>query len=403
MSLPLQTIYDCCRFGIEYETLLDVVDLKSANDLLLLLPPCVLPPGIHDNWMNKIRHNLIASSINALLIQANTAPSTWKWSLMTANKDGTLCIPGIMRRVANPQMTLDDRPWIIASDSSVQVNQENRNHYTNHDKQYSIQGAVINGIEFISPPLRITNHDDLINLKTMIESVIPTQFTCFHNQTTSTHVHISFNYAGKDNLLLNPANLFKVCMTWLYYEPVFMFLCDKNRRVNPYCNSMISIMLKHKNKLFGNNDDIATQKLEAFILDTSTKISLTIDEVIAVFQGSSRYASLNMLNLLGGTGTIEVRLKEGTSSADEIILWVELLVAVFANAINQIDTVNNYLNKDERTFFMHTQALSTMDRIDDESKRRLVVMYHRMTDSISESTLKIYWRNRLMANLGINR
>jgi predicted P-loop ATPase len=66
-------------------------------------------------------------------------------------------------------------------------------------------------------------------------------------------------------------------------------------------------------------------------------------DVIVLFQGdpkvkTTRYAGLNMMNLLiGGPGTIEVRIKHSSSSSDELVKWVELLSKFMLKSINSVN------------------------------------------------------------------
>lgn len=213
-------------------------------------------------------------------------------------------------------------------------------------------------MEFVSPIMEEAAYETTLNTFFTDTRVNETYFY-FNNSTTSNHVHISYG-----NELRNPMKLLKFLMAWWYFEPVFLHIVPYWRRNNDYCNSLHTIIRDKmhasanagkifsvlpenvKNKLTGNKTESWTDK-EAYTC---------IDRIITLFQGdpeerSSRYAAINLLNLRkGGYGTVEFRLKHGSSDGEEAIMFIKLYIAFIKKAITS-DFVHGMFNPDQKAKF----------------------------------------------------
>ena len=164
----------------------------------------------------------------------------------------------------------------------------------------------------------------------------------FNTEKTSNHVHLSIGNA--DYWMDNPLSVFKVCMAWWYFEPIFLILVGHWRRNNRYCKPIREFMKEHhhskdEHELFINGIKYAR---EYYDVDD-------VADVQYIFNGGiekvHRYKSLNLVPI-NHIGTIEVRLKHGSCDADENVNFLLLLGAFITAAINN-NSINDFLDRDE--------------------------------------------------------
>jgi gamma-glutamylcyclotransferase (GGCT)/AIG2-like uncharacterized protein YtfP len=214
------------------------------------------------------------------------------------------------------------------------------------------------------------------------------ELTFFNCKKTSNHVHISFAADKTSDFPLpiwvtDPKQLVKICMAWWYFEPVFFMLCGYWRRSNDYAKGMARIMeekysdelrktiftditaakfFEKYNEIYGDELRINADKVAKLSAKSGTeKISekyetidfkrfansdnlLKLMKIIYFFQGhpgdrSARYAGLNLLNTITKVGTVEVRIKQGTTDQTEIVNWIRLIEAFFRKVLILGDTV----------------------------------------------------------------
>jgi gamma-glutamylcyclotransferase (GGCT)/AIG2-like uncharacterized protein YtfP len=223
------------------------------------------------------------------------------------------------------------------------------------------KGIVMQNIEIVSPKLPVSV-DTLNHVKQIMPMFsLNNTITYLNNSTTSNHLHFSYE-VGNDKLFREPKHLYNLCMAWLYFEPMIMHLFPWWRRFNIYARPMRSIMLEAMDNdtdklcrmfLYGTYDEWIghlkqgkNKKLKAIVekdmstLDENDKYRL-LNAVITLFQGDptvreNRYAGLNLLNLVkGGIGTVEVRLKHGSSDPHELG-WFVLFFATFFKTVVEL-------------------------------------------------------------------
>jgi gamma-glutamylcyclotransferase (GGCT)/AIG2-like uncharacterized protein YtfP len=283
---------------------------------------------------------------------------------------------------------------------------------------------VLNGIEIVSPPLRVRSDEtdkplfspirnDIINF---IKTLKGTGMTVFNNRKTSNHVHITFadpnavipvdkpDFKDHPIWVNDPFKLLQICFGWLYFEPVFFMLCGYWRRSNEYAKGLTCIVEEVYNDLskqffsedickipeakegdnpkkniilmdgifayFGIDEPINASALQDLAKMPSDKVLSqysTIDfgrfngkmenlvkliQIVMLFQGhpgdqSCRYAGLNLLNTVTKVGTVEVRIKQGTTDPKEIYYWIELIECFFLSLITK-DTLLPCEYKDKK-------------------------------------------------------
>jgi len=251
--------------------------------------------------------------------------------------------------------------WVVMLDSSVLYDPETDNNKL-YDKDFRNpfpretalnEENIIDKVEIVSPIMTI---DDV---KDMLPKYIDDVFTLgkkinyLNTVKTSNHVHVSYG-----NYFENPEILLKICLAWYAFEPVFMSLVAPWRDNNKYCITMRELLRKKSIPLedfvtgITGNPKIVDEFLKMF--DARWKYASDFEatplhKVIAFFQGTSRYAALNLLNLINeGIGTIEVRLKHGSSSGEENRNWVLLLAFFFHACV--VKPVQLYGMSDEITW-----------------------------------------------------
>jgi Putative amidoligase enzyme len=216
-------------------------------------------------------------------------------------------------------------------------------------------------IEIVSPTIEIKHIRVLYDV---LHLGIIKNFDFYSNDTTSNHVHMTCGEHFK-----TPKHLYKICSAWYYFEPVFFFLCNKDRHNNTYCRSMRSIL---KNR---PPSDI-------------TEKNMNISKIRHAFQGNEetnrRYAALNLENLKeGGHGTIECRLKECCSDIKELQAWVYLLAVFYCRAITS-DKISRKMYKSD----------DFMDLINDATKFGNNDIYTNFWEFINIPALELYWSTK---------
>jgi hypothetical protein len=234
-----------------------------------------------------------------------------------------------------------ENTWMLTSDFSVGISDKTKGSpvYSSFldlltPSSPSPPSTIINYIEFVSPILTIK---DVKDTQPNLQSILDTHFCCnkyfsyWNNVMTSNHVHVSL----EKDLLRDPQILFKVVMAWWYFEPVFMIMVSNDRRSNGYCAPMRDLIHEGINNL----DTFSYLNYELF---TQTVVGNNdiLQTIITMFQGgmlhTNRYAAFNMLNLLpGGIGTIEFRLKHGSSSGEENANWIIFLLCFILSVIRR--------------------------------------------------------------------
>ncbi len=311
------------RFGLEYETLIqykpktriDVIDkpfgCKSVEGFKK-------PQGKEANSGIEAQHMKIRATLAKLYNEYNKFPKDYPIDMSIKHRfvvedgyHGNKCC-------VNPEDTylLDNNVWIITYDQSVEA-----------------QPPIINNIdhtEFVSPPLNFLNDFEVV--PNVISEILPYKienentFELKSNSTTSNHVHMTCGNRFKE-----PKHLVKICVAWLYFEDVFMFMCEQSRRNNKFAMSMKSLFMKdppdeEDYEIFMNASD---EKLEEYCWD--------LEGIVWAFQGEphnhkTRYKAFNLQNLFT-IGTIECRLKEWCKS-EEIMMWITLLAVFYSRVLS---------------------------------------------------------------------
>jgi hypothetical protein len=149
-------------------------------------------------------------------------------------------------------------------------------------------------------------------------------------------------------------------MAWWYFEPVFMLMVAGKRRSNGYCDLMRNLI------------DAEINDLDTFKYLVYDDFKSTVDElkyIITLFQGGvkkvNRYAAFNMLNLLpGGIGTIEFRLKHGSSSGEENVHYINFLMYFILSVVNQEHCITELLEDDQKEYLWNLYVDGTLLGLD---------------------------------------
>lgn len=235
----------------------------------------------------------------------------------------------------------DGYNFLIDIDFSVSTlicNYKQINYYNNiknKDFQKLSNNDIIPYIEIISGIYKSIN--DLYNGTHLLFKYLNKEFNdtnlLLNNNTTSNHIHISFNI---DNNVLYEPNLEFILIfiyLWCLIEPFIFKLCIKSRRNNYYCK----MCLKTNNISIKNNIDDIIKINDDYI----TKYS----NIINLFNGynkykNNRYFAINLLNLSKSKNsraykpTIEFRIKHGSNDAYEIFMFCTIIDAIFNIAKN---------------------------------------------------------------------
>ena len=252
--------------------------------------------------------------------------------------------------------------YAITHDSSVKMLQAdsrcvlfykdlyNGSFSLNLHEEYLKKASVVEHIEIVSPPLDLKNvENDVTNAFAAFTA--DGQIDYFNNSTTSNHIHFSLGEQGE--ILKNPVKLLHVCSFWLYFEPLFMFLVPEWRRNNEYCLTMFQRITDK----IGLRENKAKQLLFNFKAvekhirkEPSNEDAIAM--IIGLFQGDptcekTRFACFNMINMLPGKiGTVEISLKHGSTSANELAWFVKL----FGRFLQRVDEIN----QDAHEYFTST-------------------------------------------------
>lgn len=267
----------------------------------------------------------------------------------------------------NKQGQLIGEYWLVDHDGSVGMNQENTNlacapyrslaTITNRFIFKAMERVgkgynIVENMEIVSPPFKIDDFTQVDAVFNVLKTYTPLtagssldKLLFFNNSTTSQHIHMSMGDMFKSSL-----NVLKICIAWWWYEPIIMSLVPFWRRGNNYCISMREFTRRKFTSLENPLGHVAIMSNSEMILHmlsddqnyTGMIESLTsatlLPGIVQLFQGDSngnisRYAALNLMNLLGRYGTIEVRIKHGSVDGKEIKQFVTLFHNFFDSAM----------------------------------------------------------------------
>lgn len=383
---------DNILLGFEYETLIDVVadktdafielmamiraflESKADRDAEQKKQPCNRISDIANND-DIIRRFVLASIFNHIAKKSifkaaieyhgegckttivDTKISKWLDKLLNLTD---INIPGA-----------GGKYWVITQDESVKSTGFIP-LYRDYLHIGSTKGVCVNhlisSVEIVSPPMTI---DYLENFDTIMKDIFAAggMFQYYNNDKTSTHVHLSYTKDGK-NMIRVPEILLKVCMAWWYFESVLLLLCGFWRRENKYCNSMRHLVGGGEDQevleeLFNEmNEENMLEKMVDLELLNEDEINnpdiniqkIALEALITFFQGdisqkSTRYAALNMVNLLeGGIGTIEARIKQGSADVEENKQFM-LLYSHFIKGCVESACVSEIYDETEKKIF----------------------------------------------------
>lgn len=251
--------------------------------------------------------------------------------------------------------------WTITSDNSVQKEMCEPPFYQNHkelsDYKYNINNCPNNIIEFIeivSPIISWKNiccSQDNIIMKTLNEIINCNDiFDYWHNKRTSAHVHISRGVS-----FMNEKNIVKICMAWWYFEPIILTFVEKWRRTTEYAKHMndLIVPMSDENKQFLFRDLNETNYKKIFnrlqIKYPSEKELSWLEKIIFVFQSFNKYSALNLLNI-NKINTVEIRIKEGTTNLDNIVLFMKFF-AYFLDASCRKPCITKLTSESSKTYF----------------------------------------------------
>lgn len=395
LDLTPKALFKSCRFGLEYEALFNIIntDLIEAfnykaekinwktktiipNTIPKLLKPVIdylLNPRLKHchggvvsrNNINKsnqlIKRHLLCMNLNQKVKDAGLDLKNTTYFRVNTTASFTIICDGpptsIPMQIPPFSFGIDNKySWGVTHDGSVNFD----------GPEKDLPENILENMELVSPPLKVINAWGII--EPMLSKVFNNndKFKSFHNTQTSNHVHFTL-YSGDAPSEASPAAvpiwreeptvLYKMCMVWWHFEPVFMMLCKKQRRSNEFCSGMhVSICERYDAKPTElQNVFNCTEKLDKFVPSTENfdrdlagdifyvhsqdkhkKVRLELMQIIYFFQGNpgdqnTRYASLNLLNTLTDVTTIESRLYEGSTDPKEVMSWINLIVLFFSS------------------------------------------------------------------------
>lgn len=391
-----------------------------------------------------IRHTL-ASKYNDGFKEIPNQPN---YIVYTPDYSEEPCIPGLyplfekeIEWITQDMLKNPRSRWIIEHDSSVQVAQTNKtktNIYDNlenaliekqndpetlpdksslfvNQEDIPNSKSTIENIEFVSPVFGMNPNsfrDILVQVESIFKENGANSLRFVNNSTTSNHIHYSCpkSTTQDTSIFKDPLQLYNVCKAWLLFEPLFFRLVPRWRRNNVYCQSMATLMFNdanvdtRKKKLYSflqEKNIIGFERITDGIQDEDKKIW----SVIAQFQGdpsekSTRYAALNLMNLKpDGIGTIEVRLKHGSSDMNEMCGYILLFTAFFTAALND-DGKTNASNLEG---FDHLWMLRTYDQTFKRKQECLNALYKflgkaNLNAVVFEDLMKFCTRQLYLAN-----
>jgi hypothetical protein len=315
------------------------------------------------------------------------------------------------------------RKWTIAVDYSV--DDDDKMLYTSFASflngkakpRKKLTGSLLSGFEIVSPILTFKDLD-FTSKNTQLDEVskvltLNDTFVYWNSQMTSNHIHISHPRFRE------PASLFKLCLVFWYFEPVLMLMIAHWRRGSDWCSSMRDFLAgkvetgeltinatsraafsKYYERLFRE----ANERTWASMLK-EVGLKPDLPSVVHSFQNIwDRYASLNLLNLSPkGIGTIEVRLKQGSTDAFENKMWMHLILNLFNSAISQkiwISQSSAEFKQDAWDLYGHLEAnpdfkRKTCLKLNNETRTCLANVLKEMKRYVPNKTVWEYWSKLL--------
>jgi gamma-glutamylcyclotransferase (GGCT)/AIG2-like uncharacterized protein YtfP len=280
-----------------------------------------------------------------------------------------------VRNIEQSQLDLSQDPWAITQDSSVKLDGSKiyEKVETENHQDLLKTDQIIQYIEIVSPILTWKSINENIIENTLQKFKANDLLNYINNSTTSNHVHFSNGDIFKDSI-----HLVNSVMAWWYYEPVFLSMVGKWRRDNRYCISFNTRMYAMYGPI--NTEQckhINSENYNFFLGAVGYNDSLTeLHKLVYFFQGSdhsSRYSALNLMNLINNIGTIEVRLKHGSSDGEENKNFVLLLGNFFHSVLVKGDLVK----RDNFDKPVEEKQIEFFNLVDDEK-------------------LKQYWNNKIL-------
>ena len=323
------------RFGFEFETLMNAIHLDLRTT---------------DTKLNKIQQALsecvdICQDTN---VEVSKCPQDYN------EQDFNFKV--ISDKDEND--TKDKKPfWAITLDSSVELRPElnylcvhpyfyyNLKDTMDDDKHATLRknsnNSIIEHLEIVSPILK---YDQIHIVKSAVKlfngqwpCYEKPQWECFNNHTTSHHIHYSINESSKNPVCVfrDYKTLFKICSYWLYFEPLFLQLVPFWRNSNKYCKSMFDYIAKKHACDPGKPCNSLIEFMKDMKFDNIKNGNTSVEEVIKLFQGVSRYSAMNMMNIYNNTiNTIEVRLKHGSNDGLELAQYICFFAFFFIACCN---------------------------------------------------------------------
>ncbi len=345
-------------------------------------------------------------------------PNNNKFIFAPGYHDDRKCVPSLTEMI-NPCFSDEkygSKCWETTLDTSVSLGDSIFVYTKLNNGQYSHQimvddllkdMTIIENIENVSPILSwkdITekkkgdgdgNGSELEKEKrTKFETVLDVEmsagglFNYFHNDKTSNHVHLSL-----EKEFQNPFHLADMCIAWWYFEPLFIALVGFVRTYSGYCDPLRDVLIRniiqhHKSGIDGKTMNISSMnevynevvdiydnftstalKLPNSVLDKEYEKELHL-EVIDLFQKNNRYVALNLINLKT-FGTMEIRLKNGSTDSKENAEWMKLL-AFFLYAVLKNGPVSEFKGGknsdfDKDKFIALSKKMNKLDRPSIES------------------------------------
>ena len=336
------------HFGFEFETLLDVSghgQLKAELEDLdhdFMQSSCQdihyldqeghrIPDRPRDSYIQRRMRHGICTLLNEEVLKHNYGFH------FTFNNDygEPPCYPKTAPSGAN------HRFFAVTHDPSVKLKQHEERGIPLYTRLQGDKPAshahlndsphILESIEIVSPKLCIDELDQGFFRGFMSGNM--SGVTYLNNSTTSNHIHFSVGDQLKD-----PKKLYKLCTYWLYFEPLFIRMFPWWRQQNEYATSMYTCL----EAMLGDKDRVLRMlyNLTAHAQKLDTDPDNGIHQVIAKFQGNpheheSRYACFNILNMLPGCiGTVEVRLKHGSTDEDELKNYTAFFARFIVGTLN---------------------------------------------------------------------
>jgi hypothetical protein len=391
------------RFGFEYEILIEpddvyhklckhlerLVDNRDPRVMdicngLFALPPTngyLTQQDMKDPFVRKLMKSykiqappekfiprlVLASMYNAQakrkLFFMNNKVSTSDCEGVPVNLDTS----DIIQQRTNSYRSPEQKIWRIVDDSSVTHESRNILYGTTSD---FLAGNIVESIpelveqiEIVSPILSYSDFSTpRSSFNRIMNDVFPVKgLRYWNNEKTSNHVHISYD----DPELIQPSPnktefISKVCIAWWWFEPVWMSFVTSWRKNNRYCREMRKIAIMDA---FGT-----IQKSVKRLKKGLNKDLVQLYMLIHMFQGDigdkgTRYAAFNLLNMVeGGIQTVEVRIKQGSTDANENRMFM-MLLAHFFHAVLSSPSVATLLTEPEKDVLMEGKDKKKMTDI----------------------------------------